>query len=119
MCAPGSFAADHGSGVCEPCPLGTFNDLEGRDQCAPCPSRRYGTGLGATSVDDGEYCPRWHFNSTPGSTKVQDCVYDHAGARGGKRVEAMLAAASAAMITALVLVPERTSFDGRRRSFEA
>ena len=119
MCAPGSFAADHGSGVCEPCPLGTFNDLEGRDQCAPCPSRRYGTGLGATSVDDCEYCPRWHFNSTPGSTKVQDCVYDHAGARGGKRVEAMLAAASAAMITALVLVPERTSFDGRRRSFDA
>ena len=53
-------------------------------------------------MEDCEYCPRWHFNSTPGSTKVQDCVYDHAGARGVDGAAALLVACVFA-VAALVL----------------
>ena len=104
---------DHGAGECDPCPLGTYNELEGRAECELCPPRTYGPETGADSVEDCEYCPRWHFNSTPGSTKVQDCVYDHAGARKVDGAAALLVASLFA-VAALVLVGE--GFGGETRA---
>jgi hypothetical protein len=69
------------------------------EKCHP-----YGTDAGATSVDFCEFCPRWHFNTTPGATQVQDCVYDHAGARGGV-AGLVLAALVVAILTLLTVSP--------------
>ena len=76
-CAKGleTFAARAGSGACDPCPVGTFNENLGASECELCPARTYGLEQGADSRLRCDACPRWHFNSTPGSSKIQSCVY--------------------------------------------
>jgi hypothetical protein len=96
----GTFADQHGSAVCDPCPPGSYNDEEGRDSCKLCPARTYGPRTGATGIELCEYCPRWHFNTTPGTFQVQDCVYEHSGARsfrGGGWTFAVVVALVAAL----------------------
>jgi hypothetical protein len=74
-CAKGRFAARAGSGACDLCPVGTFNENLGMSECELCPARTYGLEQGADSRLRCDACPRWHFNSTPGSSKIQSCVY--------------------------------------------
>ena len=83
LCAKGRFAATSGSGECALCPVGTYNENLGMSQCELCPARTYGLEEGADSRLRCDACPRWHFNSTPGSSKIQSCVYAHSGARFG------------------------------------
>ena len=81
-CAKGRFAESAGSGVCDLCPVGTYNENLGMSRCELCPARTYGLEEGADSLLRCDACPRWHFNSTPGSSKIQSCVYTFSGARG-------------------------------------
>ena len=55
--------------------MGTFNENLGMSECELCPARTYGLEQGADSRLRCDACPRWHFNSTPGSSKIQSCVY--------------------------------------------
>lgn len=81
-CAKGRFAESAGSGVCDLCPVGTYNENLGMSRCELCPARTYGLEEGADSLLRCDACPRWHFNSTPGSSTIQSCVYTFSGARG-------------------------------------
>ena len=81
-CAKGRFAESAGSGVCDLCPVGTYNENLGMSRCELCPARTYGLEEGADSLLRCDACPRWHFNSAPGSSKIQSCVYTFSGARG-------------------------------------
>jgi alpha-tubulin suppressor-like RCC1 family protein len=84
-CAKGAYAPDPGSGTCAACPSGTFTEKEGSRSCAPCPARTYGSEQGADSVSRCDACPRWHFNSVPGSSSVRACVYaPFSGAAGAE-----------------------------------
>ena len=82
-CAKGRFAATSGSGACALCPVGTYNENLGMSECELCPARTYGLEEGADSRLRCDACPRWHFNSTPGSSKIQSCVYTYSGAGFG------------------------------------
>jgi hypothetical protein len=82
LCPMGTYSDQHGAGQCTQCPPGTFNSYEGQDVCTLCPPRTYGPESGAKSIELCEYCPRWHFNTTPGSSRVEDCVYHHSPAAG-------------------------------------
>ena len=65
-CATGTYTSDHGAPACTLCPPGSYNDDLGREECKLCPPRTYGPTVGATTVDFCDFCPRWHFNTTPG-----------------------------------------------------
>ena len=82
LCPMGTYSDQHGAGQCTQFPPGTFNSYEGQDVCTLCPPRTYGPESGAKSIELCEYCPRWHFNTTPGSSRVEDCVYHHSPAAG-------------------------------------
>jgi hypothetical protein len=97
-CGGGTYGVIEGADigdetVCIPCPLGTFSlggvsacanclpgtyaDEIGLLNCTLCPHGTYGLISGADSVALCERCPLYHFNSTPGSSSVEACVYHH------------------------------------------
>ena len=76
--------------------MGTFNENLGMSECELCPARTYGLEQGADSRLRCDACPRWHFNSTPGSSKIQSCVYTFSAG-------APVASAEASVVWALAL----------------
>jgi len=71
-CAPGFARSSVGSpsGVCSPCPPGTFCDREGCKQCIPCSEGTFQDGSAATSCNE---CPSGAVTLLRESSSIEDC----------------------------------------------
>ena len=93
LCARGMYYND-GTGVCTPCPIGTYyprpreiqsadscihcyegsySNITGAPTCFACPVGTYGGAKGATSLSDCLLCPAGTFSSKVGSKNCDQC----------------------------------------------
>ena len=55
----------------QPCPVGTFGDIEGLEACFDCPSGTYSNTTASTAWFD---CPAGTFSVQEGSTSANNCL---------------------------------------------
>ena len=99
QCESGLQAPSYGMSECVVCPAGTYNPLTRQSECAKCPEGTYGQKQGAREASECDQCPRWRFTSSPGSTSIDECYYEH---QAGAMLRVKLAAALAALTAILV-----------------
>ena len=76
-CATGTSSFLGGKSSCTPCDPGTYADVTGSINCTKCGPGTYGVAVGATKLSACKRCPLYRFNSTLGSSSIEDCVYYH------------------------------------------
>lgn len=75
-CEPGTYATDNDV-ECQPCPMGTFSELEGLkspQECTLCPAGTFNTHTGSNTSIACEMCLPGTYSTTKGATTHDVCI---------------------------------------------
>ena len=80
-CPLGSYNNEYAQTACKPCPRGTYTSVTGRSYCDACAVGRYVDTTGAQTCID---CPLGRYASTPGHQVCAACAMGHTTLNTGR-----------------------------------